>query len=87
MVERGTQHDAVDVGRFPGPHAFVVDARLHPADVVAHDEEYIGLGVSLGLRGAGSQHRGGGQQRPERPRQNLALISATLSGSPICFLT
>ena len=36
--------DAVDVGRFPDHQAAVVDARLHPADVVAHDEEDVGLG-------------------------------------------
>jgi len=30
--------DAVDVGRFPDHQAAVVDARLHPADVVTHDE-------------------------------------------------
>ncbi len=35
--------DAVDVGRFPDHQAAVVDARLHPADVVAHDEEDVGL--------------------------------------------
>ena len=29
--------DAVDVGRFADHQAAVVDARLHPADVVAHD--------------------------------------------------
>jgi hypothetical protein len=43
--------DAVDVGRFPGPQAFMVDARLHPADVVAHDEEDVGFcRRRLGLR-------------------------------------
>ena len=35
--------DAVDVGRFADRQALVIDARLHPADVVAHDEENIGL--------------------------------------------
>ena len=35
--------DAVDVGRFADHQAAVVDARLHPADVVAHDEEDVGL--------------------------------------------
>ena len=35
--------DAVDVGRLPDHQAAVVDARLHPADVVAHDEQDVGL--------------------------------------------
>ena len=39
--------DAVDVGRFADHQAAVVDARLHPADVVAHDEQDVGL---VGLR-------------------------------------
>ena len=33
--------DAVDVGRFADRQALVIDARLHPADVIAHDEENI----------------------------------------------
>src|SRR5882724_4436582 len=35
--------DAVDVGRFPNRYAAVVDARLHPTDVVAHDEQDVRL--------------------------------------------
>jgi hypothetical protein len=35
--------DAVYVGRFADHQSLMVDARLHPADVVAHDEEDIGL--------------------------------------------
>ena len=35
--------DAIDVGRFADHQTTVVDARLHPADIVAHDEEDIGL--------------------------------------------
>src|SRR5262245_36315486 len=35
--------DAVDVGRFPDHQAAVADARLHPANVVAHDEQDIGF--------------------------------------------
>src|SRR5262245_39666260 len=30
--------DAIDVGGFADHHALMVDARLHPADVVTHDE-------------------------------------------------
>src|SRR5215470_18091935 len=39
--------DAVDVRRFPHHQALVIDARLHPADVVAHDEEDVGLCLLL----------------------------------------
>ena len=35
--------DAVDVGRFADHQAAMVDARLHPADVIAHDEHDVGL--------------------------------------------
>ena len=35
--------DAIDVGRLADHQAAMVDARLHPADVVAHDEEDVGL--------------------------------------------
>ena len=35
--------DAIDVRRLPDHQAAMVDARLHPADVVAHDEEDIGF--------------------------------------------
>jgi hypothetical protein len=35
--------DAVDVRRFSDHQAAMVDARLHNADVVAHDEKDIGF--------------------------------------------
>ena len=35
--------DAVDVGRLPDHQAAVIDTRLHPADVIAHDEKNVGL--------------------------------------------
>ena len=35
--------DAIDVGRFADHQSAVVDTRLHPADVVSHDEQDIGL--------------------------------------------
>ena len=35
--------DAIDVGRLPDHQAAVIDARLHDADVVAHDEQDVGL--------------------------------------------
>src|SRR5215472_6802141 len=34
---------AVDVRRFPDHQATVIDARLHPADVIAHDEQDVWL--------------------------------------------
>ena len=40
---RALFRDAVDVGRFPDHQTAVVDTRLHPADVVAHDEQDVGL--------------------------------------------
>ena len=41
--DRAFVADAVDVGRFADHQAAMVDARLHPADVVAHDEEDVGF--------------------------------------------
>ena len=35
--------DAVDVRRFADHQTLMVDARLHPADVVAHDEHDVGF--------------------------------------------
>jgi hypothetical protein len=53
--DRAFVPDAVNVGGFPDHQAAVVDARLHPADVVAHDEEDVGL--LLLLRGHGHARR------------------------------
>ena len=41
--------DAVDVRRFAYHQATVVDAGLHPADVVTHDEKYVWF-TGLALR-------------------------------------
>ncbi len=41
--QRAFLADLVDVGRLSDHQAAVIDARLHVADVVAHDEEDIGL--------------------------------------------
>ena len=58
--------DAVDVGRFPDHQAAMVDARLHPADVVAHDEEDVGLLLLLrGRRRARRRHDGEQRQQAE----------------------
>src|SRR5947207_3433909 len=50
--------DAVDVRRFADHQAAMVDARLHPADVVAHDEEDVGLLLLLRGRRRARRHRG-----------------------------
>jgi hypothetical protein len=47
---------AVDVGRFTDHPTAVIDARLHDADVVAHDEHDVGF--LLLLRGC-RQHKQG----------------------------
>jgi hypothetical protein len=39
--ERTFIFDAIDVGRFADHQAAVVDARLHNADVITHDEEDV----------------------------------------------
>src|SRR6516165_2995872 len=39
--DRAFLPDAVDVGGFADHQAAVIDARLHPADVVAHDEKDV----------------------------------------------
>jgi len=64
--------DAVDIGRFAKPDALMVDARLHPADVVAHDEENVGflpLGLLLLLGGGrNARHcRGGAHHDKSAP--------------------
>ena len=46
--------DAVDVGRFPDHQAFMVNARLHPADIIAHDEEDVGFLACASAAGAAS---------------------------------
>jgi hypothetical protein len=35
--------DTVDIRRFPDHQSFMVDARLHDADIVSHDEQDIRL--------------------------------------------
>ena len=46
----------------------MIDARLHPADVVAHDEEDVGLRLLLLRgRGRGHKHYSGEQSEPDIP--------------------
>lgn len=47
--------DAIDVGRLSDHQAAMVDARLVEADVVAHDEEDVGLWGWLGGRRSADQ--------------------------------
>ena len=67
--DRAFVADAVDVGGFPDHQAAMVDARLHPADVVAHDEEDVGLLLLL---------RGRRQCSPP-PRRRTAPASRAIS--------
>ena len=53
--------DAIDVGRFPDHQTSMVDARLHPADIVAHDEDDVGF-LSLLGEGRIACHRCDGAQ-------------------------
>ena len=55
--------DAVDVGRLADHQAAVVDARLHPADVVAHDEQDVGLLLLGGRRSGHNRCQAGGEER------------------------
>ena len=56
--------DAIDIGRLTNHQTAVVDVRLHPADVVAHDEENVGL--LLLLRGCWrAHHRNCGDARQQ----------------------
>jgi len=42
--------DAIDVRRLANHQPLMVDARLHPADVIAHDKKDVGLLLLLLLR-------------------------------------
>jgi hypothetical protein len=74
--DRTLLSNPVDVGRFPHHQAAMVDSRLHKANVVAHDEENVGLFIRsclfggclrlwllicLRLRGAGGEDNTGGK--------------------------
>ena len=41
--DRALVPDAVDVGRFADHQTTMVNARLHPADVITHDEQDVGF--------------------------------------------
>ena len=69
--DRAFLPDAVDIGRFPDHQPAVVDARLHPADVVAHDEQNVGFARCCGpvaaQTPAHNQHRGGKRREQTEP--------------------
>src|SRR6516162_4400608 len=50
--DRAFVADLIDVRRLADHQAAVVDARLHPADVVTHDEEDVGLPTAVALAAA-----------------------------------
>ena len=55
--------DAVDIGRFADHQAAMIDARLHPADVVRHDEDDVWFRVlRLGRNGSDERSRDTGKQ-------------------------
>ena len=49
--DRALAPDTVNIGRFADHQAAVIDARLHPADVITHDEEDVGFLCLLPRRG------------------------------------
>src|SRR5215475_7735117 len=65
--DRAFVADAIDVWRFADHQAAMIDARLHPSDVVAHDEEDVGL-LSLLGEGRNARHcRGATRQDKSAP--------------------
>jgi hypothetical protein len=60
--------DAIDIWRLAHHQTAVVDARLHPADVISHDEQDIGF---LVLRLAGSDHA---EKRSRGYKQRQAVM-------------
>ena len=67
--------DAVDVGRLPDHQPLMVDARLHPADIIAHDEEDIRL--CRRLRHGRRAGRSGQRHQHRRPKQRGAALVPT----------
>ena len=86
--------DAIDVGRLADHQAAVVDARLHDADVVAHDEEDVGLLRRLlcrrrraGWSGQRDRHqRRRAEQRGAGSRMPCVCVSCAkrLESSEVC---
>jgi hypothetical protein len=72
--------DAVDVWRFPDHQALMIDARLHPADVIAHDEE----NVWFLLRGGRHTRRYHGNDACEKTKP-FSLIDVHRAGLRLLF--
>ena len=63
---RAVLTDFVDVRRLADHQALVVDARLHPADVITHDEEDVGFWLLRDCRCACHHCRGGSAIEPSQ---------------------
>jgi hypothetical protein len=56
--------DPVNIWRFPDHQAAMIAARLHPADVIAHDEQDVGfLVLRLGWNDGAEKRSRGHKQR------------------------
>src|SRR5262249_31487182 len=80
--DRAFVADAVDVRRLTDHQAAVVDAWLHPADVVAHDEQDVGLLLLLRRRRRGCGDRG----RDHRERTEPEALGDAHGLSPSLWL-
>ena len=80
--------NSVDVGRFANHQTLMVDARLHPADVVSHDEQDVGL-VRLCLRRcrARRDERGGGHRCKHHGSADSFFLSLPNQGVFVCAST
>src|SRR5215813_11119185 len=74
--------DAVDVGCLADHQAAVVDARLHPADVVAHDEEDVGLCLLLLLLLLRGRRHARHHTDGDECKQSGAKLSHDFHGKP-----
>src|SRR5947208_11485282 len=62
--DRAFFRNPVNVGRFPDHQSAVITARLHPADIIAHDEQDIWfLVLRLGWDDRAEKRSGGYKQR------------------------
>jgi hypothetical protein len=57
--------DAVDVGGFTDHQTAMIDVRLHPTDIVAHDEEDVGLLLLCGCWHVRGHHGSDGCKQAE----------------------
>ena len=71
--DRAFVADAIDVGRLADHQAAVVDARLHPADVVAHDEEDVRFALRLRGRRLRRTRRGNEHREQTEPQHSKSF--------------